>query len=353
MDIAESVERYVAFAQKQAQAEVEEALAEAKDEMALAQKEMADAEEEMEAIEWEFDSPLGKWRATSAAPAAPKPPSLRFNNAISIITDKFGSNSTENVLVIPAGDMDVQKLAETTEDMKIMSHIFAKELAEADMLPGGRSWIFFWRRSSNEPRCIYLEGYGAVFLMEVDFPLLPVVQPQEDQVEEGTDPVWQEARRELTSPEDDDIFDPDSDEEVEYDADKVEDLKSKLIRNLKHASNIRNLPAKEWIVIAVTGTGGPTSGIQIDVHMEGDKGGRSGRGGTIGGHFVRGGRSRPRSPRGGGGGGFGGGFTGGLSTRSESVTVLTVRAKKADVDAFAKGKLNLEQFQKRTQMFTY
>ena len=349
VDIVESIEQYVATAQKQAQDQVDEALAEAKVEIAA-------AKEDMEAIDWEFDGAEGKWRTN----VPPVTPSVKLNRAISIITDKFGPDSAENVLVIPAVDMDAQKLAETVEDMKIMSHIFAKELAEADMLPGGRRWVFFWRRSSNELRCIYLEGYGAVFLMEVDFPLLPVAEPQAQEAEEGTDPVWQEARRQLTSPEED-IFDSGSDEEVEYDADKVEDLKSKLIRNLKHASNIRNLPDKEWIIIAVTGAGGQTGGIQIDVHVEGDKGGRSGRGrpGAIGGRAraLSGRGSRAGGGRagavGGRGGGFGGGFTGGLSTTPASATVLTVRAKKADVDAFAKGKLDFDKFQKRVQMFTY
>ncbi len=73
----------------------------------------------------------------------------------------------------------------------------------------------------------------------------------------------------------------------------------------------------------------------VDVVLDGDRGGGFGGG------------------SGGGGGGFGGGFTGGLSTRSASATVLTVRATKADVDAFAKGKLDFDKFQKRVQMFTY
>jgi len=36
-----------------------------------------------------------------------------------------------------------------------------------------------------------------------------------------------------------------------------------------------------------------------------------------------------------------------------SATVLTIRAKKSDVDAFAKGELDFEQFQQNIKMFTY
>ena len=370
LDIAESVERYVAAAQKQAQVEVEEALVEAENEMAA-------AKEEMEAIEWEFESPLGKWRGTSTAPAAPTPPSLRFNNALSIITDKFVPDSAQNILVIPAGEMAGEQLGEIIEDMNIMSRIFEKDLDEADMLKGRKIWLF-GAQGAGAPRNIYLEGYGALFLMDVDFPLLPLPQAEEKEIEEeDIDQVWQQAKREVYQSPSDRHFKIDSDDEQEaYDAAKVEALKSKLIRNLKHAANIRNLKSAEWIVVAVTGSGGQTSGVQINVGggmstesfgrggRAGGAGARGGRGGRAGGAGVRGGRGgraggRGRFGGGGGfgggdsGGGFGGGFTEGLSTRSTSATVLTVRAKKSDVDDFAKGKLDFEKFQKRVQMLTY
>jgi hypothetical protein len=36
-----------------------------------------------------------------------------------------------------------------------------------------------------------------------------------------------------------------------------------------------------------------------------------------------------------------------------SPTVLVIRAKKADIDSFAKGDLDLEQFRQRVQMISY
>lgn len=38
---------------------------------------------------------------------------------------------------------------------------------------------------------------------------------------------------------------------------------------------------------------------------------------------------------------------------SSSATVLTIRAKKMDVDAFARGELDFEQFQEKVEIFTY
>lgn len=342
LDIAESVERYVAVAQKQAQAEVEEALTEA-------QKEMAIAQEEIEANEWVFDGVESKWSPPSASP-------------LKLLRDITGTghSGTENILVIPEGQMAGEQLGEIIEDMNIMSRIFEKDLKKVDKLSASRFYFAVGHQSAGAPRNIYLEGYGALFLMEVDFPLLPLAQAEEKETEEeDVDRVWQQAKREVYQSPNDRHFKIESeDEHEEYDAAKVEGLKTRLVRNLKHASNIRNLKSSEWIIVAVTGSGGESTEIHISTGY--------GRTGVMGRSGRSGGRSRsPRDGRAGGssggaqggrfggGGGFGGGFTGGLSTTPASATVLTVRAKKSDVDAFAKGKLNLEQFQKRVQMFTY
>ena len=62
-----------------------------------------------------------------------------------------------------------------------------------------------------------------------------------------------------------------------------------------------------------------------------------------------------------GGGGFGGGIMmggyGGMAGYGEmgppSATILTIRAKKSDVDGFAKGEFDFEQFQQKVETFTY
>ncbi len=65
------------------------------------------------------------------------------------------------------------------------------------------------------------------------------------------------------------------------------------------------------------------------------------------------------------GGGMGGGMMGGGTgvdmmggmeygeTGSASTTVLTIRSKKRDVDAFAIGELDFEEFQEKVDIFTY
>jgi len=51
-----------------------------------------------------------------------------------------------------------------------------------------------------------------------------------------------------------------------------------------------------------------------------------------------------------------GGMMGGMEYGAmgpASATVLTIRAKKSDVDDFAKGELAFEQFQEKAEIFTY
>jgi hypothetical protein len=53
-------------------------------------------------------------------------------------------------------------------------------------------------------------------------------------------------------------------------------------------------------------------------------------------------------------GGFGGGMMGGyVGMGFPSSTILTIRAKKADVDEFARGELDFEEFQQTVEIFTY
>jgi len=51
------------------------------------------------------------------------------------------------------------------------------------------------------------------------------------------------------------------------------------------------------------------------------------------------------------------GAMGGMGVVSEMsaspATVLTIRAKKSDIDAFAKGEQDFEQFRQKVQIFTY
>ena len=106
------------------------------------------------------------------------------------------------VLVIPTAQMKTEDLATITEDMAVMSRIFDKKLSQAQLITRG-SWSelsfgldprypWYFGRSSGAIEAIYLEGYGALFLMKVNALLSPPPEALEEKEteEEDTDPLW-------------------------------------------------------------------------------------------------------------------------------------------------------------------
>jgi hypothetical protein len=233
--------------------------------------------------------------------------------------------------------------------------------------------------------------------MEVNVAFSPPAKAQELEQEpeesaEYVDPDWQRAKQKLFSPKGS-MRGIGGLAEQESGLLKIEELKTELIKTLKHAANIRNMKPDEWVILTVIGKGRQSGEFYEEYYRSAaprsrtSTYGRSSSGGGGGyGYSAPGGSvsySRGKSSGGGGGGmvggmpmgmgGYGGGYgmeydeMGGMEygdgsmeygedygeMPSPSVTVLTIRTKKSDVDAFAKGELDFEQFQQKVQIFTY
>jgi hypothetical protein len=154
---------------------------------------------------------------------------------------------------------------------------------------------------------MYVGGYGALFFLQVDFPLVPPAsQPQETSVEED-DAVWAEARRNLyESP---GVVLPTGAVPVEaYSEEKVAFLRSRLVELMRHASNIRLPDPNDWVTVVVRGTAA--------------------------------GDSRPAPAA--------GAFL--AEEISCARTILTLRARKSDIDQYAQGRLDQAQVEQRLQI---
>jgi len=277
-------------------------------------------------------------------------------------------SGNRRVLVIPAGEVQAKEFAETTEDMHVMSHILDEGFKETRRIQGFfTDFGAFFGRDNRSTEATYLQGYGVLFLMEVNFAFSPPPRKQaQDPTEttEAADSTWQKARQQVLSP----GASPGMDQEDsarDYDNQMVEELKKELVEALKHASNIRNIEPDEWVILTVIGgqrqfgmgfggglpAGGGMSGFRSSSGSAGSSGGMMG--GSYGGGMMSGGYG------GGGmiagmGGMMGGGVVGGFGTTASSAsTVLTIRAKKTSVDDFAKGALDFEQFQKEVKILMY
>lgn len=177
----------------------------------------------------------------------------------------FGSPSGSMlpVLLIPNQQTEARILAQLSEDMQVMSLILQEavhpDMGSMNMIKiGGRSGRgirMYGRGFSQEPKATYLEGYGMTFEVKVDYPLLLIggSEPKEREKEpEGEDKVWKQSRNKLKGVEDPGEA-PDTGEKVIYDPAQVGELKKRIIEVLRHASNIRNLKASDRIAIVVSG----------------------------------------------------------------------------------------------------
>ena len=272
------------------------------------------------------------------------------------------------VLVIPAGRINTEEFAETIEDMHVMSHILDEQFKQKRRIQGFfTDFGAFFGRDSRNTEATYLQDYGVLFLMEVNFVFSPPPKRRAQDPSETTEAVdstWQKARQQVFSPGASPRMDAE-DSARDYDTQMVEELKKELVEALRHAGNIRNVDPNEWVILTVIGgqrqsgmgfgggMGGGMSGFGGSPRSGGTSGGAMG-GGYGGGGFMMGGYGEVGGMMGGGMGGMYSGMgTYSGTTVSSTSTVLTIRAKKANVDDFAKGRTDLGQFQEHVQIFMY
>lgn len=273
------------------------------------------------------------------APEAPEAAAVAM--AYDVLTGMVSPGATTGrALIIPKEASDPKGLADAEEDLNVMARILEKAATgrEAKNRQAMGIWVHGAFSSSSVPKNLYIEGHGALFFLNVNFPLLPPATKTSDtEAKDKTSTEWEDARRELYRAPGSGFepFEfhmknvPGFGESVEaYDSDKVEDLKRDLIAALKNAAHIRNLKSDETVTVVVSGRG-PGSEGRVFRKTPAAGGG--------------GGRTAARAPL--------AIYKG--ATGDAQGTRLILRARKSDVDAFQKDKLNLEEFRKKVSAITY
>jgi len=217
------------------------------------------------------------------------------------------------VFVVPGPDLPAEKLGEISEDMIVMCRIVDKVIvpgfsttATVDTLDpfAGRTFD-----SRSQTQGLYLDGYGALFFVEVGFPLLqPPQETEQPKTEQSGDPLWSQTVDELRGvPAKQSRAEPPA-----YDAGKVNSLKATLIRSLRHAANLRIPGPQDHVTVVITTRVQPASSAYATTQPQS----------TL---WV--------GPSAGGGS-----------------DVLVLQTTKPDVDAFAKDSLSLEEFTKKVRI---
>lgn len=247
------------------------------------------------------------------------------------------TNRSQAVFIVPAQPMTTEELTSITEDVNVMRRIFENKLRQANLLapPGpfslfvGDAPPYFGRNDGDAGRSMYLQGYGVLFIIDVDYPLAPGPQAEPNETpppQVDGDPVWAKTREEIYQPRVARKKDP-YDSRPKYSAEQVESLKTTLIQMLVHAANIRCLAPEESVIIRLTGS--PESDV-----FAGETIAIPGTGQIV----VKSSNNDVRIVE--------------APLAETAQTVLTIRAKGADIQARAEGKLTDEQFRQRVQILS-
>jgi hypothetical protein len=252
------------------------------------------------------------------------------------------ATTSSRSLVIPRDATDAKSLAETEEDMSVMARILEKAANGKPEKGERRTSSYVWTASSSiTPRNLYIDGYGALFFMNVNFPLLPPAakeKPSEPKSESDSEweRTWNEVHRSQNSSSDFnykfEIFDSSSPfgssgPAEEYDEDKVSELKENLAAALKNASHIRRLKGDESVTVVVTGRSPKPSG-RTTVHRSQSNNSSSSSSSSSWATTSRAGSQAPASR-------------------------LVIRAKRFDIESFQKDRLSADDFRKKVTMFIY
>jgi len=205
-----------------------------------------------------------------------------YTVATPFATTSSGSQAND-VLVIPSRQaMDAQEYKIAVENMQTMALILKKKLdmgataVAFGMLQGNQNRIMNFTGSDDDVQAIYLEGYGALFLMTVDYPLLAPVEKKVEPKKKAGDDVWEKARQEIKGgrqgafgiTSDRLLFSRTKQSAQDYNEEKVEKLKQALLDSLRHASNMGHVDSSEWITIHITGAGQPIIEIIGDIKTD-------------------------------------------------------------------------------------
>ena len=256
----------------------------------------------------------------------------RLQNIIKRTTDATMVEPSARPLVIRTSSMDSKDQANLEEDLVIMAKVLDKALQpvpEPNTPYRVMGIDLFGSSPSPAMRNLYLDGYGALFMLRVGFPLLPPPPgPTESKKDDSeTDSAWEQAKQELYGQGPAGL--PAGPAE-EFNEANVSRLKAQLLEALKSASNIRELKPNESVTLCVFGGGSSGRFVHTGFRANGSA--------TAG---------QPPMPA--------------DSVRMLAVdhagklrgTVMTLRAKKSDIDAFAKGKLDHDEFSKTVKIEAY
>src|ERR1043166_4526019 len=224
---------------------------------------------------------------------------------------------------------DPKASAALEKDLFVMARVIGRTLerAETDKVIKKMGVAMLLTGSGRSVRPMYIEGLGPLFMIKVNFPVMPPPKADEKPVANATqDSEWEQAILDLYGTEQVVWPEEHSGRTSPYNEEQVELLKKELIDALKNAANIHGLKPEEFVSIAVFGHSSSTT-YSVAVPSEGESNGVKYSVNARG--YLK------------------------VADSAAKGTVMTLRAKKGDIDAFAGGKLTADAFKSKVAVTTY
>jgi hypothetical protein len=263
----------------------------------------------------------------SRRPGAPTAPPVGGYGAA---TSFFSTSKGDSIppVMIRFSEAEAKSSAGLEEDLFVMARVISRTLerAEGDKVNYKLGVPMLLTGSGRSVRPMYIEGLGPLFMIKVSFPLLPPPKPEEKTARKrAADTEWVEAQRDVFATTEAWMEEPER--SSDYSQERVELLQRELTGALKSAANMRGLKPEEFVNIAVFGHAPPVRIKSASYPASGELG--------IGLPATRVVYDKSGSANGARG------------------SVLTLRARKSDIDDFASGKVDAEAFKGKVTTTTY
>ena len=277
----------------------------------------------------------GRITAPAAGAYAQNSYSSDFGGSYGYVSSSKSSGSSVPPVVIQFGSKKPEAIATMEDDLAIMTHIIDGALERmGDDVPDEKMGIKLYYTSGKSVRALYLENFGPLFMVKVNFPVHAPAVAESKPAEEPDDSEWTRARRSVLGFPEDARWTGVSGG-VPYEAERVEALKKQLVAALKNASNMKGVRPEEFVTVTVFGSPAAVGG-EVTRERRTSSGTSSSRNGgqsatrqtTVveGNKVIQSGSERSHG------------------------TVLTLRLKKEDIDAAGK---DAEALAKKAMVSTY
>jgi len=311
---------------------------------------------------------------------------------------------------------DQTNLDETAQDLNILSYIFSQNLERALGVEGGESEDYklgipmLLQTGGHWVEASYIEGFGAIFNLKVRFPLVLAAVTNKDAQTPQVDSEWEQARRAIAGvapvdPSRQSSYDNSYAKARRYSPKLVETLKKRVLELLKNASNLRHVQPDEWVAVTFAGppnglmhtrrgagrsfsgtlppgsplgafgdifqgqpdaalapgvlpAGGASPSAPVPIASSGAMAGQPTAPQSVGVVIMPPGASgtisaAPQTAAAAGATSGGGGSSTTAPQVPDRATMMTIRVKKRDADAFAANKMTEEQFFHAAEITTY